>query len=71
MSIKFFFDLVPPCTDIPALLFKTIKSLSSSMIRSSLDLITSLDGLKSFFSYLIFSLKSKLKSSILSLVLIL
>ena len=71
ISTKFFFDFVPPWTDIPALLFKTIKSSLLSMIRSSLDFITSMDGLNCFLSCLIFSLKSKLKSSILSFVLIL
>ena len=49
ISTKFFFDLVPPCTDIPALLFKTIKLSLSSMIKSSFDFIISFDGLNIFF----------------------
>ena len=45
MSIKFFFDLVPPCTDIPELLFNTTKSSLLSIIKSSFSLITIFVGL--------------------------
>ncbi len=49
ISIKFFFDFVPPWTEIPVLLFKTIKSSLLSIIKSSFDLTISFEGIKDFF----------------------
>ena len=61
ISTKFFFDLVPPWTEIPELLFNTTNLSLLSMIRSSLNLITSLDGSNFVFFWTMVSLKSKLK----------
>ena len=66
ISIKFFFDLVPPCTEIPESLLITIKSSLFSIIDFSLDLIIVLENLKFIFLLLDFSLKSKLNNSTLS-----
>ena len=45
ISIRFFLDLVPPCTEIPEFLFMTTKLSLSSIIWSSFDFIISFDGL--------------------------
>ena len=69
ISTKFFFDLVPPCTEMPELLFNTIKFSLLSIIWSSLDFIISFDGSNFIFFWTIVSLKSKLKKLTISFVL--
>ena len=44
ISSKFFLDLVPPWTEIPELLFKTIKSSLLSIIKLSFSLTISWEG---------------------------
>ena len=57
ISIKFFFDFVPPWTAIPDSLFTTIKFSLSSIIKSSFSLMISFVGLNFIFFCIIFSLK--------------
>ena len=54
ISIKFFLDLVPPWTEMPELLFNTIKLSLLSIIKSSFDLIIIFDGLYFIFDWIIF-----------------
>ena len=69
ISIKFFFDLVPPCTDIPDSLLTTMKSSLLSIMEFSFALIITLEGLKFIFFAITFSLISILNKSTLSFVL--
>ena len=71
ISTRFFFDLVPPWTDMPELLFKTIKFSLLSIIRFSFDFIISFVGWNLIFFWKLVSLNSMLNKSTLSLVLIL
>ena len=66
ISIKFFFDFVPPCTEIPEDLFKTTKSSLLSIISFSLDLTVSKFGINLFLFLFSFNLKLKLNRFILS-----
>ena len=60
ISIRFFLDLVPPWTDMPAFLLTTIKFSLLSIIKLSFSFITSLVGIN--LNLLLILLISKVKS---------
>ena len=60
ISIRFFFDLVPPCTDMPEALFITTKLSLLSIIWSSFDFTISFEGKNLIFFCWIVSLNSML-----------
>ncbi len=62
MSTRFFLDLVPPWTEMPELLFNTIKSSLLSIIKSSFSLMTSSEGINFIFFWTIVFLLSSLLS---------
>ena len=66
ISTRFFLDFVPPWTEIPELLLRTMKSSLLSIINSSFSLITSSEGTNLIVFWTIVSLKSKLNKSIMS-----
>ena len=68
ISIRFFFDFVPPWTDMPACLLRTIKSSLFSIIKFSFSWIIVSDGSNFDFLDIIFFLISKLCNSIKSFV---
>ena len=68
ISTRFFFDLVPPWTDIPEALFKTTKLSLLSIIWSSFDLIISFEGENLIFFWWIVYLNSMLNIFISSFV---
>ena len=55
ISIKLFFDFVPPCEEIPDFLFITIKSLLSSINDFSFSSKFFFEGL--YFSFFLFFFK--------------